>query len=144
MPLDDITPYLEGAALSALIEDWQQTSAIARNPDYYERNPALGKHPSQDKVNAYMSAAGLTQLGLYESVPKDYKLPIALTTLGLEGYWINSNVKRGLPKNYLADAALSGILGRVLSYHDKKNKLAVGVENIPDTQAYGPILKMKW
>lgn len=36
--------------------DWLQTKEIARNPNYYETNPYLGKHPSQKKVDTYFAS----------------------------------------------------------------------------------------
>lgn len=37
--------------------DWAQTREIAKNPEYYERNPFLGDHPSTAEVDAYMAGS---------------------------------------------------------------------------------------
>lgn len=49
-----------GALLVLLVIDWRQTLAIAGNPaKWYERNPALGKHPTPARVHAWFAAVML-------------------------------------------------------------------------------------
>ena len=49
--------YYRLAANTTLAADWIQTREIARNPNYYETNPLLGKYPSQNDVNKYFIAS---------------------------------------------------------------------------------------
>jgi hypothetical protein len=50
-------PYLFLAILIVLLViDWRQTLVIARNPGRWtERNPLLGKHPSERRVHVYFA-----------------------------------------------------------------------------------------
>lgn len=49
---------LAAATLHAV--DYLQTREIARNPDrFYERNPLLGRHPSQTAVAGYFLGTGV-------------------------------------------------------------------------------------
>jgi hypothetical protein len=49
--------FLEATCELLLLADMSQTLTIARNPDrYYEKNPILGRHPSEDFVTGYFVA----------------------------------------------------------------------------------------
>lgn len=53
------------AMLVLLVIDWRQTLVIARNPQrWYERNPALGEHPSVARVNAWFALMAAGVLGI--------------------------------------------------------------------------------
>jgi hypothetical protein len=142
MPITaDIAPYAEGAAMSMLLQDWQQTGA--RKHDYYEKNPILGKSPSQDKINAYMATAAAAQYGLYKLLPDEYKLPFALATAAVEGHQINSNRNVGLPINFKALIPLAALLGKTI-VGTSKNNVSLGVEKTPDNKNYIPKVSMEW
>lgn len=47
-----------------LLADWNQTRYIAGHPEeFFERNPALGKHPSKQRVDAYFAGVILALNG---------------------------------------------------------------------------------
>jgi hypothetical protein len=49
--------------------DWKQTSQFSKNPKYYELNPIIGKHPSQDKINAYFITSLLLKTLIANELP---------------------------------------------------------------------------
>ena len=50
---DYLNKTLMIAANTAIVLDWAQTRYIANNPQYYEKNPFLGDHPTIKEVNRY-------------------------------------------------------------------------------------------
>jgi hypothetical protein len=42
--------------ISTLIVDWGQTKDIQNHEGHYEKNPILGKHPSDNKVDIYFAS----------------------------------------------------------------------------------------
>jgi len=47
-----------------LVADWSQALQIADNPArWYERNPLLGRHPSEGRVNTVASLVVVTNVG---------------------------------------------------------------------------------
>tara|TARA_B100001093_G_scaffold498449_1_gene546565 strand:- start:68 stop:445 length:378 start_codon:yes stop_codon:yes gene_type:complete len=53
--------------------DMLQTLEIANNDDYYEKNPILGKHPSEAHVVAYFVARGFAHYHLTNIIPQEYR-----------------------------------------------------------------------
>ena len=53
--------------------DILQTLEIANNDDYYEKNPILGKHPSEAHVVAYFVARGFAHYHLTNIIPQEYR-----------------------------------------------------------------------
>lgn len=49
---------------STLIVDWAQTRTIAKDPEFEELNPILGKKPSLGRVNSYFALLGLAHFGV--------------------------------------------------------------------------------
>jgi hypothetical protein len=48
------------ARLAVMAADWSQTRYISAHPDkFYEKNWALGRHPSDGSVNTYFALYGL-------------------------------------------------------------------------------------
>jgi hypothetical protein len=88
---------LETVAFGLRIIDWHQTKVIARNPDiWYERNPELGKHPSERKVDLYFLS--WTFVGPLVSVllPKPYRTEWQCFRIGWSGRCVTLNFKIGL------------------------------------------------
>jgi len=55
--------------------DWRQTVQIARNPDrYWERNPLLGEHPSEQRVNLHFLVGAILHPIVTEILPSKYRL----------------------------------------------------------------------
>lgn len=46
----------QGVYATFHIMDWAQTNRIARDDDFYELNPILGRNASEGRVNTYMAA----------------------------------------------------------------------------------------
>lgn len=57
------------------VMDWRQTVQIARNPNqYWERNPLLGGHPSEQKVNLHFLVGTVLHPIVTEVLPSKYRL----------------------------------------------------------------------
>ncbi|HEY6021787.1 MAG TPA: hypothetical protein VIY48_18535 [Candidatus Paceibacterota bacterium] len=97
MGFSDMAPYLEGAFLSSMMQDWQQTNKFIRDPHYRETNPILGQHPSSEKLAGLGLAAAGAQYGVYRAVPDQWKTLVALAPLMLSLDAVNSNRKLGFP-----------------------------------------------
>lgn len=71
----DNTDYtLLAVATVGTVADWQQTRYIFRNPDkYYERNPILGKHLSQESVDLYFLGAAMVKVVVAELLPSKWR-----------------------------------------------------------------------
>ena len=46
---------------------------IANNDDYYEKNPILGKHPSETQVITYFIARGFAHYHATNMIPQKYR-----------------------------------------------------------------------
>ena len=53
--------------------DMLQTLEIANNDDYYEKNPILGKHPSETQVITYFIARGFAHYHATNMIPQKYR-----------------------------------------------------------------------
>jgi len=88
------------AVLAIKTIDWLQTKEIARNPDYYEINPILGKHPSQNEVDLYFacSAIGHTVVAYY--LPKKYRRIWQYVFIGISTGLVCHNYNAGIRINF--------------------------------------------
>lgn len=77
--------------------DWGQSRDIKNHPGLKETNPILGKHPHDDKVDAYFATTGLGHVAaaLLLQDPQLRKL-FQMGTIGMEGMVTNKNAKIGL------------------------------------------------
>ena len=148
--INDIAPYLEGLFATESFEDWAQTSRFLKNPAYAEKNPLLGKHPSEDKMTAFGTALDAGQYEIYNNLSDKYKLPYAAISAGLEGANIYHNKRTGTGYPSEAEALTVGaaITAALVNKFNKdkksKNNLSVDIEQIPNTKATGPMLRMEW
>ena len=78
----DKTIFATGMALKTI--DCLQTIEIARNPDYYELNPIIGKHPSEEKVIAYFALGGLAYYLVADWVPEKWRT-------GWLSFWVGAS-----------------------------------------------------
>jgi hypothetical protein len=53
--------------------DMLQTLEIANNDKYYEKNPILGKHPSEFQVVTYFVARGFAHYHATKMIPQRYR-----------------------------------------------------------------------
>jgi hypothetical protein len=73
---DELTPLEQKRELlvySTLLLDAAQTLDIKNHPDLYERNPLLGRHPSDLKIGAYFIGAGFAHLAVTKQLPTEYR-----------------------------------------------------------------------
>ncbi len=77
--------------------DWKQSLTIADHPEkYYEMNPIIGKHPSRDRVNAYMATTTILHLGISTAIPKVARPYFQYITIGFTGTTVFFNFTKGL------------------------------------------------
>ena len=53
--------------------DYLQTKEIAKNDDYYERNPILGEHPSQTEVDLFFLGGAIFKTVTVHFTKKEYR-----------------------------------------------------------------------
>ncbi|MGZ3159365.1 MAG: hypothetical protein ACXU7H_09790, partial [Burkholderiaceae bacterium] len=53
--------------------DAAQTFDIKNHPDLYEKNPLLGRHPSDLKIGAYFIGAGFAHNAITKELPTEYR-----------------------------------------------------------------------
>ena len=64
---------LQGIQLGVQGIDWLQTKEIARNDDFYETNPQIGKYPTQWEVDRYfIISAGVGVLATHV-LPQEWR-----------------------------------------------------------------------
>jgi len=73
---------LQATATALQVIDWGLTLDIADKPeDYYEINPALGRHPSRGRVNCYFICSVGLKILITHILPSEWR-----------GYWLGSNI----------------------------------------------------
>jgi hypothetical protein len=150
--ISDLAPYLEGLFMTESLEDWAQTNKFLKNPKDFERDPLLGKHPSTEKITAFGTAMDAGQYEIYNHLSDKYKLPFSAISAGLEGANIYRNAKINPKIGYpseaealIVGAAITAALVNKFNKKKKsKNNLSVDIEQIPNTKATGPMLRMEW
>lgn len=65
---------IQGVVVTIHLIDWLQTLEIAGDDRFYETNPLLKRHPSEDEVHLYMGLSLLAKTGLVWVLPRDYTL----------------------------------------------------------------------
>jgi hypothetical protein len=78
--------------------DYRQTTAISKNSEdgFYEFNPILGKHPSNNRVNKYFLTTLILHPIISWSLPEDYRDSFQNITLVLKGGLVAHNLNLGL------------------------------------------------
>uniref|UniRef100_A0A6H1ZMG4 Uncharacterized protein n=1 Tax=viral metagenome TaxID=1070528 RepID=A0A6H1ZMG4_9ZZZZ len=77
--------------------DYLQTRTIARHPEkYYERNPVLGKHPSEENVIVYFAAGAVAHGVISYYLPDPYRQIFQYVTIGLSSACVLNNFNIGL------------------------------------------------
>lgn len=87
----------QGVVITALAVDMGQTLYISKNPNkYYEMNPLLGKHPSQDKVIGYFLGGMIAHTAFAMALPPTYRRIWQYVFIGIEGLVIGRNYSIGV------------------------------------------------
>jgi len=77
--------------------DTIQTRQIALNPNkYYEMNPLLGSHPSEEKILIYMAMGTVIHALITHYLPKKCRPYFQGVTIGLSGACVVRNLQIGL------------------------------------------------
>jgi hypothetical protein len=90
--------YYRHAAVTTLKAiDFLQTMKIARDPqNYHEKNPILGRHPSETDVELYFIGTYAAQTALVYFLPSDYRTWAQYLFIGLSGACVINNFSIGL------------------------------------------------
>ena len=97
MSWDSKDTYYQSAVITALAADMAQTLHISKNPNkYYEINPLLGKHPSQDKVIGYFVGGMIAHTAIAMALPTDYRRIWQCVWIGVESLAIYHNYSVGV------------------------------------------------
>lgn len=97
MSWDTQDTYYQSAVITALAVDMAQTLYISKNPNkYYEINPLLGKHPSQDKVIGYFLGGMIAHTAIAMALPPTYRRIWQCVFIGIEGLVIGRNYSIGV------------------------------------------------
>ena len=88
---------LQKSTTALLAADYAQTLEIAKHPDqFWEMNPILGRHPSEDRVHAYF----LTWLAINwlvgDRLPERVSKPFYYTMLAVESWAVTNNISAGI------------------------------------------------
>lgn len=93
---DSTDTACELAYATAHVMDWRQTLDIKRHPGMYETNPILGRHPHDDKINAYFAGTLLAHAVVSYLLPGKYRHIWQGLSIGAEGYQVYANYQLGL------------------------------------------------
>ena len=66
------TNWFQVAANTTLVADWAQTRYIAHSDDHFEKNPIMGRNPSDNDVNKYFITAIILNNVIGELLPPTY------------------------------------------------------------------------
>ena len=95
----------EAGVLALLLVDYGQTADISDSPEFYERNPVLGKYPSVQQVRWYFFGCAVGHAGIALILPRsfgvgDIEIPIRelwqYTWIGIEGVTTIGNASLGI------------------------------------------------
>lgn len=86
----------QAVCLTLKAVDWLQTKEIARNPNYYETNPVLGKYPSQNEVDIYFLSTAIIHTGIAYYLPKEYRRIWQCIFIGIQAGHVSHNINTGV------------------------------------------------
>ena len=90
---------LQGIQLGVHGIDWLQTKEIARNDDFHEANPHIGRNPTQRKVDQYMFGwAGFVCL-VTHILPQDWRKYWLMFEIGTSAGRVKHNHDIGIRIN---------------------------------------------
>ena len=95
-PLTDTEIAKEVIIAGLSILDASQTMQIKNLPHLEEKNPILGKHPSDKKIIAYFTTALLLHVGAVYLLPPAYRSYLQDGTIALEVVVIGRNKSLGM------------------------------------------------
>ena len=95
-PLNEEEWKRELAFMVVGLIDYGQTRDIKNHPELEERNPLLGKHPSDSRIRNYVLAAGIAHVGITYLLPREYRPYWQWGTLVVELGVVRHNHSLGL------------------------------------------------
>lgn len=95
-PWDKTDKTLLATGLVLKTVDYFQTQEVARDPDRWEVNPVMGKHPSRGKVNRYFAVSAIVQWGVAHFLPSSWRKPWLGFWIGVSGTNVYRNYRGGV------------------------------------------------
>lgn len=83
-------------AFVALAADYKQTSQIDDSPYHYERNPLLGRDPSQADINRHFALSFATIGAISAMAPREFSRPMLIMFGFFDSIVVAHNIKMGL------------------------------------------------
>lgn len=88
--------YRQAGVYTVLALDWAQTRDIKNHPKFSERNPILGKHPTDKQVNSYFLAVGLAHTAIAYNLPPTWRRGFQYATIAIQVVQIIKNKRSGV------------------------------------------------
>lgn len=86
--------------LTTLVIDYKQTLDIKNHPGMYERNPIMGRHPSDAEIRRYFGLAALGSVAMIYMLPKEYRMMFIGGAVTMQLVVIGNNKSIGLHTNF--------------------------------------------
>jgi hypothetical protein len=92
--------HRQGIFNVALALDWRQTLQIIKDPNRYETNVILGKHPSDSKVNTYFALSMIGHAAVTHVLPSKWRPYWQYTWIVIETDAVIHNARVGIRLNF--------------------------------------------
>ena len=86
--------------LTLHVIDWRQTQDIGRHPGYHEMNSAIGEHPSNARINTYMTASAILTTAIAYELPPEWRRYWQYSGIIIKASLIGGNFKVGLSAGF--------------------------------------------
>lgn len=99
-PFTKTDTVLQTISQASLVIDWGQTLDIKNHEWMYERNPILGKHPSDSKINAYFVGAIIGNQLMAQYLEGNNRRIWQVAIIAIQTITITENHQLGLSVNF--------------------------------------------
>ena len=82
--------------------DWLQTMEIVNEPDYYESNAWIGKHPTKSDINRYMLATAVMTVLITHTLPQEHRKYWLMFRIGVSSSAAVQNYNVGIKVSEIA------------------------------------------
>lgn len=99
-PLTDAQKVGTGVMLTTIFLDYRQTKDIKNHPGFTEKNPILGRNPSDGKIDRYFAAAALGSVAVVYLLPDEYRWYFIGGVVAMQLNVIGHNKRVGVSFNF--------------------------------------------
>lgn len=86
----------EAAYLVLLTADYSLTMDLKNHPGMYEKNPILGRHPSDQQLRGYFAVAAIGHVLGMHFLSRENRAFAQWASIGIELYAVHNNYQLGL------------------------------------------------